>query len=94
MERNAKLQNAYNPLPPRDLAAEVLGAWRNAIAASGLSGKREIDTRRIVRGMADMAGSGFAGPGIISGSQFVPENGPEHPKDHRETSFNDKASSK
>ena len=94
MERNAKLQDAYNPPSPRDLAAKVLGAWRDAIAASGLQGKREIDSRRPIRGMADMAGSGFAGPGIVSGNQPVTEDGSEHPKDHRETSFNDKASSK
>jgi hypothetical protein len=66
MERNPKLQNAWDPLPNRDLAAEVLGAWRDAAALAGLSGKRKVDARRTILGMAAMSGSGFAYPGLVS----------------------------
>ena len=82
MERDAKLQNAWHTLPDRDLAAEVLGAWRDSASAAGLPGKRKIDARRTVLGVAAMSGSGFAYPGIVSRVQHLGEDDADDTEDY------------
>ena len=85
MERDAKLHNAWHTLPDRDLAAEVLGAWRDAAALAGLSGKRKIDARRTLLGVASMSGSGFAYPGVVRRVEPRGEDGQDDTEGDRET---------
>ena len=93
MERDAKLQNAWHTLPDRDLAAEVLGAWRDSASAAGLPGKRKVDTDRAILRIASMSGSGFAYPGIVSGIPSVYQDDADDMKGDRKTSFGESASS-
>lgn len=92
MERNAKPYNAGHTVQDRDLAAEVLGAWADASSASGVPRKREIDAGRDLLRMAPVAGSGFAYPGLVRRVHVGGEDGAASPENHRETSFNDIAS--
>lgn len=88
MELLSRIYNTSDSLSNGDVAAKMLGAWRQASAAHGLSGKRKVDDRRGVLGMASMSGSGYAYPGVVRARVARPQNGAEHPQDDRETSFN------
>jgi hypothetical protein len=94
MERNAKLQNSWNPFSDRNLAAEVLGAWGKAARAAGLSGKRKVDDRRTILGAAAMSGSGFAYPGVVSGIPSRKEDVSDDQENDRTSSFNETNQSK
>lgn len=88
MEHTPGTENAGDPFQNRHLAADMLGDWRAAAPAHGVSRKRKVNTRRTVLGVAAMSGSGFAYPGIGRRNIAGDEDGPQHQEGDREASFN------
>lgn len=86
MESNPKLHDTWDTFSHRNLAAEILAAWRLAAAAAGLSRKRKVNSGRTVLGVAAMSGSGFAYPGIVSRVQTIREDGEDDTEDNRASS--------
>lgn len=94
MESSSKLHDTWDAFSHRDLAAEILAAWKRASAVAGVQGKREVDSGRSVLGVASMAGSGFAYPGVVRRVPVVQKNDADDQEDHREAPFNRKSKSK
>lgn len=86
MESNPKLHDTWDAFSHRNLAAEILAAWKRAAAAAGLSRKRKVKSGSGVLGVAAMSGSGFAYPGVISRVPVVYEDGEDDQEDHRTSS--------
>ena len=88
MERGTEIHDTFHSLQDSRVVGNIVELWRKAAYFDGLSRERKVDTCRSVLGVASMAGSGFAYPGVSRG--YVPrvEDGTEHQEDDRETSFN------
>ena len=88
MEQETKLHNAFDPLQDSNVVRDIVAAWQQATFDDGLSGMRKVDTGRTLLGVAAMAGSGFAYPGVGRGQSVILENGAQYQEDNREASFN------
>ena len=94
MEYNTEIHNTFHSLQDSHVAADILGAWRQAAAVDGVSRKRKVDDHRSLLGVGAMAGSGMPYPGVSRRCAPGVQNGPEYKEDNRKSPFNFKTKTK